>query len=105
MKNVIIIQADGARREYESKDNPSYEELQKIVGGPPELIPDFPKFEGKRCDVFANEFGKMQQLQHNSVATHAWRTYLDSTRKPYVPDRATLVGIVVVIQKIKKEKK
>ena len=105
MRNVIILHANGERTEYPQKTRPSYEFLRKLVDGPAELIPDFNKFEGRSCVVYCNELGKLQLLPRNEEATKSWRVFLDSTKRPYAADRATLVGTVVIIQKMKGELK
>lgn len=68
------------------------DDLQRIVGGYIELIPQFPAWEGKRCRAYCNEEGLLKGMLVNQRATQHWR----SVR----PHRDTLVGPVVIETKL-----
>jgi hypothetical protein len=71
MNTLVIIQPDGTEtRETYTGDEPELEQLQRIVGGLIELVRV--RHDGRDCDAFINEEGKLRGLPINEPATELW---------------------------------
>jgi hypothetical protein len=78
-------------------ENPTYDQVYAAIGGYVQYVPDFHRYKGRSCSVFADEEGLLKQLPHNGEATRAWQDYLQQT----MPDQwdegmAQLCGDVVI---------
>lgn len=95
LKHIVTLHADGTRSEtYQKKA--SLEILQKEVGGYIETVPCFGYFEGKPCEVYCNEEGKLNGLAFNAQATIAWQKC-----NPTIDLQDVLVGDIAVVFKRK----
>lgn len=88
---LTIIKTDGFVLSRKLLSPPTYQELNKAVGGYLETVPLWETFRGKPCVVFCNEEGKIHNLPFNSVATVLWYQAIGQTHDD------VLVGDVVVI--------
>lgn len=93
-KYLISIHPDGRISKKEITEAPHYTDLNKIVGGPIELIPYFSKYDNSSCVAFCNEEGKLPhiQLPVNKVAQALWEK---AVGRPITEDY--LVGSIAII--------
>ena len=73
---------------------PDCEKLQRAVEGYIELVPNFNNYKGNPCVVFCNEEGKLNGLDVNLTATHAWHEVLAAAG---IPCTDVLVGPVAIV--------
>lgn len=87
MPKLTTIHVDGTvtTKEYTKV---KLEDLQREVGGYIQVIPLFPRWEGKRCTAYCNEEGRLFGLKPNDRATEHWRS-----ERPHLD---YLVGPVVI---------
>lgn len=88
---VAIVYPQGYVKLERREDPPGLDELQLLVEGWIELLPQFNRLYGRRCVAYCNEDGRRLQLPENLLATSLWG---DQLRKTIVP---VLRGTVVVV--------
>lgn len=71
---------------------PKLEKLQQIVGGYIEHVPFWTTYNNHPCIAFCNEYGKLNGMPLNQVATSLW---LSAIQQPNYPDH--LVGQIALI--------
>ena len=71
---VIVIPADKALgiRSRHTDERPQVPELQALVGGYIEAVPQWVDYIGTPCVVYCNEEGKLDELPVNIRATALW---------------------------------
>ncbi len=94
IKYLISISPDGRVRKEGIEKAPNFKILNKIVGGPIELIPYFTKYDGHSCVAFCNEEGKLPHynLPFNKMAHSLWEKSLG---RPITEDH--LVGTIAIV--------
>lgn len=90
--HLTTLHADGRRTTAQQDDPPSLEQLQAAVGGYIEAVPHMARFEGRVCQAFCDEEGKLTGKPLNDQATRAWYECLGITD---ADDH--LVGDVIVV--------
>lgn len=99
MKRLLtVLHPDGTSTATEYEKSQQLEVLQKAVGGSIELIGGFNRFNGRACQAYCNEEGKLDGLAPNLKATALWALCL--RRLP----GDVLVGCVAVDQTLQKER-
>jgi len=93
VKMILVIPADGTQpiRRYEASKEPPLQQLQDWVDGYIERVPLFDRWEDLRCNVYANEEGKLRNLPVNERATMAWWVTIGQ------PVQDMLVGDIVIV--------
>lgn len=76
---------------------PQLAQLQALVNGPIQIVPQWGSYEGKRCTVYANEEGLLRGLPYNQKATDLWRAW--SAERGRGRHVGSLVGTVVIEQR------
>ncbi len=98
MYKVTVLFEDGEKEEGTYAKLPSYEEICKLIGASPcECIPEFTRYEGLRCQAWADELGNVKHLTPNAEATRLWHEQMELTGKPF--SRYPLRGTIVIVQK------
>src|ERR1700747_2179681 len=78
---LVSVSPEGRVRKEGITTAPKLETLQKIVGGPIELVPFFTTYDGTSCVAFCNEYGKLPRynLPPNRFAHALWEKALGRT--------------------------
>lgn len=99
MKGVMtIIGTNFTVTHEEFNDKIPLTELQHAVGGFIELVPFFESFDGEPCVAYCNEYGKLNSLPANRLATTMWYEQLMDNAKVTQDQLGDyLVGPVVVL--------
>lgn len=93
--NMTILKADGTSAVKLFFNTPiKLADMQKVVAGLIEFVPEFNTFEGVECVAICNEEGQINNLPFNAVATAAWKKCLGDAPLRYEPQ---LFGDVAII--------
>jgi len=93
MKSILTIPCDPTKevRVREAAKEPPLQELQDLVDGYIEIVPQWSRHFGQRCIAYCNEEGKLRGLPMNHRATAFWWAALGQR----VDD--VLVGDIVLV--------
>jgi hypothetical protein len=98
MKEMLILKVDGTTETIRTEKPPTLDQLQEAVGGYIQIVPDWPRWTSKPCEVYCDENGLLKEKPLNRQATLAWRAQLKGA---YDPDMARLWGDVVIVTSVK----
>jgi hypothetical protein len=95
---ATVLKVDGSIMTQELDKSPDLQKLQEFVGGYIERVPLWTTYMGRRCNVYADEEGKLYNKPLNVRATQMWQKAI-APRQAY-----PLVGDIVIVTTQPKEK-
>lgn len=103
MKTLTIIKADGTTETQTVAKAAEYDAINKAVGGFIEAVPHFEKYQGRKCDAFVNEEGRLLDLPLNPQGTKLWLEAMGYGEGKPIPEgtfwyKPEVFGTLVIVQ-------
>lgn len=91
---ITVIKPNGEKDSLTQPKSPDLKQLQGAVEGLIETVPHLVKFEGRNCEAYCNEEGRLHNLPLNPEATKVWLSNLG--RGPFRYEPQILGNLVLV---------
>lgn len=93
---LVVIPPHGDIIDNRISKSPTLKELQNLVGGYIQSLPEFDKYEDMPAEAWVNEDGLAIGLPLNNRAITLWRSIL-TPKGPFRADMTNIVGNCVII--------